>query len=257
MRGNIIAPLEVKNLLEVFGSEVRDILREKLIGIYVFGSVVMGDFSEYQSDVDFVVLLDAPLKLADGKKLQSLHKKLCAIKFGDRLEGEYVAISALREGGVKGRVARCEKGELTLNVKSEITAKNVFDLRENAIVLYGPDPKSIFPRVPKRLVTEALLENLMEANKELKCRKIEDPNQLSSGILDVCRILYALKSGGITSKTKAAIWALKILPEKWKPMVKHALAIRSGKKCKNGKTLSVMLPQFVAYVLNSCKACKE
>jgi predicted nucleotidyltransferase len=201
----------VSKLLKTFRNEVSAILKGKFVALYVFGSLAMDDFGEHQSDIDFMVLISKPLSDAEGKRLQVLHEKLRAFRFGDKLEGEYVEISALHAEGVKGTVARCEGGILKLNVQSEISAENILDLRQNAYAVCGPNPKSVIPAVPRETVNRVMQDYLKELNEELKHIKSKSLNWLSSIVLDICRTLYTLKTGRITSKSAGARWALRVL----------------------------------------------
>jgi predicted nucleotidyltransferase len=57
---------------------LRDALRERpdLIGIYVYGSLLTGDFSPARSDIDVVVLLDREPDPAAVRELTQLHAKV-------------------------------------------------------------------------------------------------------------------------------------------------------------------------------------
>jgi len=162
-RKTVAVPLQVSKLLKIFCNEVKATLNEKFLALYFFGSLGMGDFSKHQSDIDFLALIAGSIGPAEGKRLQAVHDKLRVTKFGDRLEGEYIATSALGVEVTEGTVARCEEGSLLLDVPSKLCAENILDIRQNAIVIYGSNPKSIVPyclsvvreegyaRLPKRI----------------------------------------------------------------------------------------------------------
>lgn len=57
-RKNVAIPLQVLKLLKVFCGELKSILKENFVALYVFGSLGMGDFNEKCSDVDFLVLTE-------------------------------------------------------------------------------------------------------------------------------------------------------------------------------------------------------
>ena len=249
-RKTISVPRQVENLLKIFRNEVKTILGGKFLALYVFGSVGMGDFSEHSSDIDFLVLVATSINQGEGKQLQAMHDKLCVTQFGDRLEGEYVVTSALYSEGVEGTVARCESGVLLLDVPSQVSAENILDIRQNALVVYGPDPKNIMPHVSYQSVRKVMQDYLREEIDEVKHVEVKDLKWLSSQVLNTCRTLYTLKTGRITSKSAGARWALRVLSSEWKPLISRSLAVRQGKQKENDKTfIASELPQFVAYAL--------
>jgi hypothetical protein len=257
-RKTIDVPFQVSKLLKIFCDEVKAMLNGKFMALYIFGSLGMGDFSEHQSDIDFLALITAPLSDLEGKRLQVIHDKLRAIRFGDKLEGEYVVISALRAGGVKRTVARCEGGTLQLDVQNEVSAENIFDIRQNAYVICGPDPKSIVPHVSRESVKKIMQDYLRELNEELEHVEPKNLNWLSSKVLDICRTLYTLKTGRITSKSAGAKWALRVLSPEWKLLISRSLAVRHGNSKEDDKTfIATALPRFVDYALSYYLKCRK
>lgn len=253
-RKTIAVPLRVSKLLKIFCNEVKAILNEKFLALYIFGSLAMDDFSEHCSDIDFLALIATQFSRVEGKRLQAMHHKLRVTRFGDRLEGEYVAKSALYEKGVRGLVARCEGGVLLLGVPSKFSAENILDIRQNAIVVYGPSPKNMVPCVSRQSVEEVMQDYLREINDELQRSELKDLLKdlkwLSSEVLNTCRTLYTLKTGRITSKSVGARWALRVLSPEWKPLIKCSLAVRRGKSRGDYKAfIAAALPRFVSYAL--------
>jgi len=249
-RKTITVSSQVSTLLSVLCDEVKAILKEKFLALYVFGSFGMGDFREHSSDIDFLVLVASPLSRAEEKQLQAMHNKLRLTKFGDRLEGEYVTVTALHSKGVDGAVARCEGGVLTLKVPSQVSAENILDIKQNAIVLYGSHPKNFLPNVSSQSVEEVMRDYLRDNIDELKRSQPKNLNKLSSAVLNTCRTLYTLKTGRITSKSDGAIWALKVLSPEWKLLIRRSLAVRQGKIRKNDATfIAAALPRFLTYAL--------
>lgn len=249
-RKTVAVSLQVAKLLKIFCNKVKAILSGKFLALYVFGSVAMGDFSEHSSDIDFLVLGATPISRAEGEQLQAMHDKLCVTQFGDRLEGEYVATPSLCSEGAEGTVARCEGGVLLLNVPSELSAENILDIRQNAIAVYGPNPEKIVPHVSRQSVQKVMQDYLRQEIDELKRERLKDLKWLSSEVLNICRTLYTLETGRITSKFAGARWALRVLSPEWKPIIRRSLAVRQGNNKKNDKTfIAAALPRFVAYAL--------
>jgi predicted nucleotidyltransferase len=250
-RKTVPVPLQVSKLLKIFCDEVKAALNEKFLALYVFGSLAMGDFSKHQSDIDFLALITTSIGPTEGKRLQAVHDKLRATEFGARLEGEYVTVSALGVEGIEGTVARCEEGVLLLDVSSKFSAENILDIRQNAVVIYGPKPRGVLPFVSLQSVKKAVQDSLKELNNELKRSELNDLKWLGSGVLNTCRTLYTLKTGKITSKSAGAKWALKTLSQEWRPLIKRSLAVRYGNYQEDDKAfIAAALPRFVTYALD-------
>ena len=66
-RKTIAVPVQVSKRLKIYCDEVKAILDEKFLALYVFGSLAMRDFSKYQSDIDFLVLIATSIGPAEGK----------------------------------------------------------------------------------------------------------------------------------------------------------------------------------------------
>ena len=69
--------------------------RGGLVGIYLYGSLVTGDFSPARSDIDVVVMVEREPDKAAVKKLRRLHESLAGGAmvrwFGSAGFGRYVA----------------------------------------------------------------------------------------------------------------------------------------------------------------------
>ncbi|MCL5070173.1 MAG: DUF4111 domain-containing protein, partial [Actinobacteria bacterium] len=69
-------------------------------------------------------------------------------------------------------------------------------------------------------------------------------------ILTMCRSLYSLETGRITSKIEAAQWAIKQLDSNWKNLIELAIAWEPSQKINKVEETQ----NFVRYVLNKSRA---
>lgn len=70
-------PGEVKSLMEQYVTGLQDIfVNEKLIGVYVYGSIALGAFHLETSDVDFVTVTREAVSEAQKLQISELHKNL-------------------------------------------------------------------------------------------------------------------------------------------------------------------------------------
>ena len=67
----------------------RNFLDEKIVGVYIYGSIALGAFHAETSDVDFVTVISDPVNEAEKQQLVELHKKLSGSTLGKK-NGWYV-----------------------------------------------------------------------------------------------------------------------------------------------------------------------
>ncbi len=65
---------DINELLERILSRMQGILGKKLIGFYIFGSLVTGDFDYESSDIDLVAAISADL---NERELESIKVRIC------------------------------------------------------------------------------------------------------------------------------------------------------------------------------------
>ena len=89
---------EINSLLQELLSGVRAILDRRFVGMYLDGSLAIGDFEPDKSDLDFVVVTDGELSAQTFRDLKALHERIAtgASKWTKELEGSYVPQRALR-----------------------------------------------------------------------------------------------------------------------------------------------------------------
>lgn len=220
-------PDEILHFLEKFRDGILECLGSTVIALYVYGSVVMGDFIPETSDIDFMVIVET-LSQERGHCLEELHRTLVRThKYGRILEGDYIPLSHITpQGGLKTHYGY-EKGFCYTMPGDVISPDTLVTIRENSITLYGPPPDSIIPRVPDEVLKEYMVDLLKEYTEELKeCDR--DLLELASDVLNMLRSWHAALTGQIVSKSKAASVALTVLPPCWHPLVQSALTVRSG-----------------------------
>ncbi len=64
---------DINELLEILLSEMQKILGEKLVGLYLYGSLVIGDFDPTISDIDLVAALASDLDDKEFEAMQKMH----------------------------------------------------------------------------------------------------------------------------------------------------------------------------------------
>ena len=80
------------NLLDYYKSKMHDLFTDDLVGIYLTGSIVFGEFIEGKSDVDCTVLLKSPLGVDRLEKVKKIHQDISSRYKKIILESQYISI---------------------------------------------------------------------------------------------------------------------------------------------------------------------
>lgn len=219
--------------LVAFRDGVRAALGDDVLGIYVSGSLVMGDFEPVSSDIDFLAVTRGPVGAAAIERLSALHARLPQ-PWGGRLEGEYAALAQFSAAGVAGECPSVSpEAGFQAAVSGQFTAENLAAMRERSITLVGPHPRELLPAVDAAVLGAAFrayLEELSGELKEVDAGGVAIPlERLASAALNVARCLYGLRTGHIATKREGARWLAHEEPE-LEAALSAALAVRHGSR---------------------------
>jgi streptomycin 3"-adenylyltransferase len=217
-------------------SLLKDVLGNSLLGVYLYGSSILGGLQKY-SDIDLFVVSDRSTTHEEKAKL---------------------AVSLLSVSGIYMQSSKLPI-EMTIVEKSEINPWHYpphFDFQygdwlrkkfENGIIepwptkempdlallitqvllasktLLGLNPDQLLHKVPYKdfmIATTHALKNLMsDLNSDTR-----------NVLLTYARIWSTLNTDAIRSKPAAAEWAIDRLPEKYRSVMKRARAICTGEE---------------------------
>jgi predicted nucleotidyltransferase len=219
-------------LAELLGG-VQAILRERLLGMYLYGSLALGDFDPDSSDVDFLAVTDEVLPPETLAALTALHERIFALDspWTKELEGSYVPQAALRRfERANARHPRIDRGEAELSVRQH-EVDSVFQryvLRERGVTLVGPPPVVWMDPITHDDLREATLElmRIWWAPMTSNLERLYHPGYQAYAVLTMCRMLYTLDRGGVVSKPAAARWAIATQKARWAPLIERALGWR-------------------------------
>ena len=212
----------------------------RLRGLYLVGSVALGDFRPGRSDIDFVALLDAPASAEATDALARIHTTL-AQAGGLPFDGVYLPIDALRRAPEAGAVVpfsvegRLRTGEPCREVNPVLWRC----LARSSRPILGATPAALGIADDDAPLHAHALANLdaywrpwivqCEAALAAKAPDAEsDAKTLEWGVLGVSRILCTLATGRIVSKREGGRFVLDRLPEAHRQAVWDALAARDG-----------------------------
>ena len=218
----------INALLADLLTRIHSILGEKLVGLYLYGSLVWGDFDNDTSDIDLLAALSTDLDKQEFHALHAMHTDIAHIyaAWDGRIEVQYFSLYGLQTFKSQATsMANISPGEPFHLIQSgKEWLMNWYFVRENGVILHGPDPKTIIAPISKEEFIVATQDYAKTWRERIKDTKPSRPSQ-AYAILTVCRAFYTSKKGEQVSKKQAALWAEKELPE-WSSLIQNALLWR-------------------------------
>lgn len=225
---------DVNALLTELLASIRPILGDHFVGIYLFGSLTTGAFDQ-DSDIDVLVVTDRDVDEAQFAALDAMHRRIQAIDspWAFQLEVSYIPTDALRRfnpaHNLHPHIDRGPGETLWLMPHDSDWQVQRQTLRERGLVIAGPPPDTLIDPIEADDLRRAILTNL----REWVAGALDTPERISRQgyqtytVLTVCRMLYTLEHGRVTSKPEAARWAQQTLGPRWVPLIEKTWAGRS------------------------------
>jgi hypothetical protein len=219
----------VNDLLDSILSQLRIVLPTKLVGMYLYGSLVTGDFDTDASDVDLMAAVASDLDDVEFAAINEAHARLIATYpiWENRLEIGYLSLQALQNfKTVTSQIAIISPGEpFHWKDAGRDWLLNWYIVREHGLALYGPPPTAIIVTISKAEYIQAVRDQVEEWGDYID--HVQSRPYQGYVILTMCRALYAIRTGSYTSKKQAAQWAAHELPE-WSTLINTALLWRQS-----------------------------
>lgn len=98
---------DVNAVLHAFLADVRTILGADFVGLYLYGSLALGDFNpDRSSDIDFLVVTADEIPRATIAALAAMHERMAASesRWATELEGSYIPVNAVRRYDVRRNI---------------------------------------------------------------------------------------------------------------------------------------------------------
>ena len=227
-------PPDVTGMLDALLAGIHASLGDNLVGVYVRGSLVLGDFSAETSDIDVLAVTERPVDEMEFATLVALHRHLAAkpLPYADRIEIAYVDRAAIRRFEPGLRHPTLGRGEvLAWSEHHDNWILERWAVREHGVTLVGPDPRTLIDPIAPDALRAAVRTRLHDwaawANQP------DDPDWLlprahkAYVVETMCRALAALASSELPSKRGAVAWAMATLPEPWRTTVERSQAWRT------------------------------
>jgi predicted nucleotidyltransferase len=220
--------MEIQYYLDKIVTVFKEEMKDNLIGIYLHGSLAMGCFNPTKSDIDFLVVAEKELtievKKSIAKKLLALHEELPndgGLEMSILLERHlkqfvYPTPFELHYSSLHKEKYSKDENYICGGLEDPDLAAHIVVTYHRGFVLYGKPIREVFQPIPKQYYVQSILSDVQNAKEAI----VESPVYYT---LNLCRVLYFLKDGIVSSKKEGGEWAATSLPSKYKNLVNECL----------------------------------
>ncbi|KKI91100.1 hypothetical protein WQ54_16750 [Bacillus sp. SA1-12] len=213
-------PSDIKKFVYHLLSEMKDMLNEDLMGLYIHGSLAMGGFNPKRSDIDVLVVTDNSLAIETKRKLA----QFCLTCSNDPYPLE---ISFLNKEQLKTWKHPCPfdfhysefwrepyeedlAKETNKYVNGEMKtdpdlAAHITITIHRGICIEGKPIAEVFPMVPTSHYISSIMGDFQDCLESIE----EDPIYCT---LNLIRVFWYLKERMISSKQEAGNWGITSFP---------------------------------------------
>lgn len=232
-------PGEVSATMSAYARLVDEKLPGRICGLYLIGSVALGDYQPGRSDIDFVAVSDTALQLPELKTLRQVHDELRRTMRGPQLDGVYLTWPALAAAPVGLSVPYCLRDRFETEGDFAVNPVTWCILHRHPLPLRGPGNPIVHH--DEDMLREWCRESLRSYwGVWVRSARGYGMHRLYSlsrdltvwGILGVVRPHATIKTGAMISKTAAGAYALEVFPSRWSAIIREALAGR----CESGRS---------------------
>lgn len=251
---------QVQEQLQNSVALLKDILGADLLGVYLYGSALVGGLQKH-SDIDLFVLINRPTTIDEKRRLVEGVLEISGVymKSSKRpIEMTLVERSAinpwiypprfdfqygewLRESFIDGVIEPWQTYEMP------DLALLLTQLLLKSKTLSGQPPAEMIASVPYADFMKAMLRNLddLEAELMLDTRNV---------LLTYARIWSTLETNAISPKPVAAAWVMSQLPEMYQPVMKRARSICVGLENEYWDDVQELIKPCADFMIGKIKA---
>jgi len=244
----------VQDVVDAYLEAVDDEAPDLIEGLYLTGSVALGDFRPTSSDVDFVAATSKPPDAAALGALGRAHNRLRRRYSRPFFDGRYVTWDDLaRDPKRVGSGPYAHAGRFRARGRENCDPVTWLMLARHGVRCRGPAPADLAIWTDPAALFTWTLNNFDGYWRPLlqRARRFPDPWTVTAFtsygavwiVLGVCRLHYTLATGKIGSKNAAGEYGLRTFPDRWHPVLNEALRIRRADRARPDLTsaLSEML----------------
>ncbi|KXI76303.1 nucleotidyltransferase [Bacillus cereus] len=253
-------PKEVEQLMEQYIVGLKEIfLDEKIVGVYIYGSIALGAFHAETSDVDFVTVISDPVNEAEKQQLVELHKKLSGSTLGKRMDGMYIPLADLgKYNDEMNEYVYCADGKANIG-HWDINAVTWWTLKNQGITVSGKEAEDLSFQIRWDDVVNTMKYNVEQywSGKAKQPYLFFIEEWVESAVVTMGRILYTLDHKTIVSKDRGLQYLLEHSAEEWELLLKEVVRIRQNPKEKRMLSSWRRADMTKRYLLHLIETCRE
>jgi streptomycin 3"-adenylyltransferase len=248
-----LSPADTEQLDRVL-DVVRDVVREELVGAYLFGSATAGGLKA-TSDLDVFVVVSEPLARAAKERLAHellpisgrdgrRHVEVTVVAHPEVRPWRFPPVMDFQYGDwLRDEIERGDGAVYAARPNPDLAALITL-VQRRGTTLVGPQPDAVFDPIPwDDFVrgTSGQVDELLPG--------IDDRTDLRNGVLTLARIWASLVTGEVLPKDVAADWAIERLPDEHRPVLARARAIYVGEEESHWDDLDDRVRPHVEHLL--------
>jgi predicted nucleotidyltransferase len=220
---------EINAVLDALLAQIRAVLGQKLVGAYLYGSLVWGDFDQESSDIDLLVATSSDMDEQEFIDLNQMQLGFVDTykHWENRIEIAYLSTAALQTfKSQTSKIAIISPGE-AFHIKETDPGwlMNWYMVQEQGRTLFGPAPTTLIDPISTQEFIQTVKQHAIRWTEWIYDAHTR-PSQ-AYAIITMCRALYTSTHGAQVSKRKAAEWVAQELPA-WSELIKSALLWRAA-----------------------------
>jgi Domain of unknown function (DUF4111) len=206
-------------------ARVKSTLRDNFVGAYLTGSFALGA-GELYSDCDFLMVTEDQVTAEQERALRELHDEI-ATRSGHwthNLEGSYAPRADLETLVALDRQwLYVDRGWRELQWSTHCNTEDErWVLRERGITLAGPAPRGFACEVPADALRNGMRPRIESFLPELfSWTSFDIAWSQRYAVQTLCRMLYTLDTGEVTSKPASLDWAKHVLSPAWHDLIQQ------------------------------------
>ncbi|MBO1581963.1 nucleotidyltransferase domain-containing protein [Bacillus sp. XF8] len=253
-------PEEIQSLMEQYVNGLQAVFsNEKLIGVYVYGSIALGAFHLDTSDVDFVTVTREEISAAEKIQIMNLHKRLNNHTLGRRMDGMYIPLANLgKQNQEMPQYVYCADGKINVG-HWDVNAVTWWTLKNRGITVIGEEVSELPFEAPWSKVVETMKYNVEQYWSKKAARPylflIEE--WVESAVVTMGRILYTLEHETVVSKDEGLQYMMESSSGKWEPLLQEVERIRHNKGAKRTMSIWNRAGMTKRYLLSGIEECRK
>jgi len=245
-------PRSVRKILRELFLTIRPAVQDNLVGLYLYGSLVMDCYNPRSSDIDIIIVVKRRLLKAHRKKIIAYLKEVCSKK--KRIELNIVCQDNIKNPSYPIMVDLHFEywGGILENKLDKEILSNLYTTKERGFCVWGAPIENVFSEIPAQYHLRSVIEDIQHTRKYLheKTKRIGYDVPVY-WILGACRILVFIREEKILSKLEGGYWGITHLPKEYHSVINQALRSYTGKRQSHHNWEHQELESFAEYMIEA------